>query len=180
LADVLRHAGGSVVVADEHDQVGKLLSIRHELPDVALIVSCASGAEGSPFLRSFDAMADAGENSAVDVAVEIARGQPADPAMLCYLTGPAGRPRGVLLSHANLIGAAEALRAAEDFRQSDNCLSFLPMAWTGDRRIVMDGPAGELRRNPEIKEFYLGLNEAGMRRSYREVAKARRRRRWVA
>jgi branched-chain amino acid transport system ATP-binding protein len=46
--------------------------------------------------------------------------------------------------------------------------------------IVMDGPAAELRRNPEIKEFYLGLNEAGMRRSYREVAKARRRRRWIA
>ena len=47
-------------------------------------------------------------------------------------------------------------------------------------RIMMEGPAAELRRNPEIKEFYLGLNEAGARRSYREVAKARRRRRWVA
>jgi branched-chain amino acid transport system ATP-binding protein len=47
-------------------------------------------------------------------------------------------------------------------------------------RIMMEGPAVELRRNPEIKEFYLGLNEAGARRSYREVAKARRRRRWVA
>jgi branched-chain amino acid transport system ATP-binding protein len=47
-------------------------------------------------------------------------------------------------------------------------------------RIVLDGPAVELRRNPEIKEFYLGLNEAGARRSYREVAKVRRRRRWVA
>ena len=47
-------------------------------------------------------------------------------------------------------------------------------------RIMLDGPAAELRRNPEIKEFYLGLNEAGARRSYREVAKVRRRRRWVA
>jgi branched-chain amino acid transport system ATP-binding protein len=47
-------------------------------------------------------------------------------------------------------------------------------------RIVLDGPAVDLRRNPEIKEFYLGLNEAGARRSYREVAKVRRRRRWVA
>jgi branched-chain amino acid transport system ATP-binding protein len=47
-------------------------------------------------------------------------------------------------------------------------------------RIMLDGPAADLRRNPEIKEFYLGLNEAGARRSYREVAKVRRRRRWVA
>jgi long-chain acyl-CoA synthetase len=132
LAAALRHAGVSVVVADEHDQVEKLLSIRHELPDLTLIVSCASGAEGPPFVRSFDAIADAGENSSVDVAFEIARGQPADPAMLCYLTGPTGRPRGILLSHANLIGAAEILSAAEHFRPSDNCLSFLPMAWIGD------------------------------------------------
>jgi branched-chain amino acid transport system ATP-binding protein len=47
-------------------------------------------------------------------------------------------------------------------------------------RIVLDGPAAELRRNPEIKEFYLGLNETGARRSYRDVVKVRRRRRWVA
>jgi branched-chain amino acid transport system ATP-binding protein len=47
-------------------------------------------------------------------------------------------------------------------------------------RIVMDGPAAELRRNPEIQEFYLGLNETGARRSYREIVRVRRRRRWVA
>jgi branched-chain amino acid transport system ATP-binding protein len=47
-------------------------------------------------------------------------------------------------------------------------------------RIVLDGPAADLQRNPDIKEFYLGLNAAGARRSYREAAKVRRRRRWVA
>jgi branched-chain amino acid transport system ATP-binding protein len=44
-------------------------------------------------------------------------------------------------------------------------------------RIVMQGPAASLRQNPEIKEFYLGLNEVGARRSYRDVRQHRRRRR---
>ncbi len=43
-------------------------------------------------------------------------------------------------------------------------------------RIVMQGPAKDLRENPEIKEFYLGLNEVGARRSYREARQHRRRR----
>jgi branched-chain amino acid transport system ATP-binding protein len=47
-------------------------------------------------------------------------------------------------------------------------------------RIVLDAPAAELRENPEIREFYLGLNEVGGRRSYRDARHHRRRRRVVA
>jgi branched-chain amino acid transport system ATP-binding protein len=46
-------------------------------------------------------------------------------------------------------------------------------------RIVMQGPAADLRENPEIKEFYLGLNEVGARRSYRDARQHRRRRQAV-
>ena len=35
-------------------------------------------------------------------------------------------------------------------------------------RIVLEGPADSLRQNSDIKEFYLGLNEAGARKSYRD------------
>jgi branched-chain amino acid transport system ATP-binding protein len=46
-------------------------------------------------------------------------------------------------------------------------------------RVVMDGPAAELRENPDVKEFYLGMSEEG-RRSYRDVRSYRRRKRWLA
>ena len=46
-------------------------------------------------------------------------------------------------------------------------------------RIVLDGPAEQLRENEDIKEFYLGLNQAGGRRSYREVKHYKRRKRWL-
>lgn len=46
-------------------------------------------------------------------------------------------------------------------------------------RVVMEGPAAELRENPDVKEFYLGLSEEG-RKSYRDVRSYRRRKRWLA
>ena len=47
-------------------------------------------------------------------------------------------------------------------------------------RIVLDGPADTLSRNSDVKEFYLGLNELGTRKSYREVKRYRRRKRWLS
>jgi len=46
-------------------------------------------------------------------------------------------------------------------------------------RIVLEGPAAALRENSDVKEFYLGLNESGLRRSYRDVKRYRRRKRWL-
>jgi len=47
-------------------------------------------------------------------------------------------------------------------------------------RIVLEGPAADLRENPEVRESYMGVNEVGARRSYRAVKRARRRQRWLA
>ena len=47
-------------------------------------------------------------------------------------------------------------------------------------RIVLDGPADTLRQNSDVREFYLGLNELGARKSYREVKRYRRRKRWLS
>ncbi len=45
-------------------------------------------------------------------------------------------------------------------------------------RVVMDGPAQELRENPDVKEFYLGLS-GDKRKSYRDGRSYRRRKRWL-
>ncbi|MFD0982018.1 ABC transporter ATP-binding protein [Tropicimonas aquimaris] len=46
-------------------------------------------------------------------------------------------------------------------------------------RVVMDGPAAELRENPDVKEFYLGVGDEG-RKSFRDVRSYRRRKRWLS
>ena len=46
-------------------------------------------------------------------------------------------------------------------------------------RVVMDGPAADLRENPDVKEFYLGMSDEG-RKSFRNVRSYRRRKRWLS
>ncbi len=46
-------------------------------------------------------------------------------------------------------------------------------------RVVLDGPADKLRGNDDVREFYLGLSEAGRRKSLRDIKFYKRRKRWV-
>ena len=47
-------------------------------------------------------------------------------------------------------------------------------------RIVLEGPADKLRANSDIKEFYLGLNDGGARKSYHDTKHYKRRKRWLS
>jgi branched-chain amino acid transport system ATP-binding protein len=47
-------------------------------------------------------------------------------------------------------------------------------------RIVLDGSPADLKDNADVREFYLGLNEVGGRKSYREVKHYKRRKRWLS
>jgi branched-chain amino acid transport system ATP-binding protein len=46
-------------------------------------------------------------------------------------------------------------------------------------RVVMEGEAQDLRENPDVKEFYLGMSDEG-RKSFRDVRSYRRRKRWLS
>jgi branched-chain amino acid transport system ATP-binding protein len=46
-------------------------------------------------------------------------------------------------------------------------------------KIVLEGPSHELRNNPDVKEFYMGMTRGGGRRSFKEVKAYRRRKRWM-
>jgi branched-chain amino acid transport system ATP-binding protein len=46
-------------------------------------------------------------------------------------------------------------------------------------RVVLDGMAGDLATNEDVKEFYLGISGSG-RKSYRDAKHYRRRKRWLA
>jgi branched-chain amino acid transport system ATP-binding protein len=47
-------------------------------------------------------------------------------------------------------------------------------------RIVLSGSPEQLKANADVREFYLGLNDVGKRKSYREVKHYKRRKRWLS
>jgi branched-chain amino acid transport system ATP-binding protein len=46
-------------------------------------------------------------------------------------------------------------------------------------KIVMEGAASDLRENPDVKEFYLGVASSGTLKSYKDVKSYKRRKRWL-
>ncbi|MGD9549575.1 MAG: ABC transporter ATP-binding protein [Burkholderiaceae bacterium] len=46
-------------------------------------------------------------------------------------------------------------------------------------RIVLEGQAQELRDNEDVREFYLGLDREGARKSFRDIKHYKRRKRWL-
>jgi branched-chain amino acid transport system ATP-binding protein len=46
-------------------------------------------------------------------------------------------------------------------------------------KIVMEGPSSELKNNPDVKEFYMGITQGGGRKSFKEVKSYKRRKRWM-
>ena len=136
---VLEHAEVSVIVAEDQEQVDKILSLKDKLPCLRLLVydnPLGLGEYEVPYLRSFDAVdAVGGEFAAAQagyVEAEVDKGGADDIALLAYTSGTTGRPKGVMLSHANLIASGEAFAASENVRATDEWLCYLPMAWVGD------------------------------------------------
>lgn len=58
---------------------------------------------------------------------------PADVATLIYTSGTTGNPKGVELTHANILSQVEALSHDFDVKEGDRFLSFLPAAHIADR-----------------------------------------------
>ena len=128
IARVLNHAGVAVVVAEDGEQVEKLVAIKDLVPGLRLVVQTAAyGMRQIEYgwLKSLEAVADAG----MGVTMQC---DPGDPALLHYATGSGGEVRGVTLTHAELLAAAKTLVGTMDVRQTDETLAWLPMAWFGD------------------------------------------------
>ena len=139
LAYVLAHAETSVVVAEDQEQVDKILALRDELPHLTLLVyDDPRGLRGydESLLSSFEEVREAGRQFAAAnpdfFATALAAGKPDDLALFSYTSGTTSRPKGVMLTHGNLFSAAEGLAAAEAIRPEDEHLAYLPMAWIGN------------------------------------------------
>jgi long-chain acyl-CoA synthetase len=66
--------------------------------------------------------------------------EPSSPAMLMYTSGTTGMPKGVLLSHANMICAGEAVASAQSLTGDDRVLSSLPLYHINGQCIATIAP----------------------------------------
>jgi len=136
---ILDHAEARFAVVEDQEQVDKLLHVREQCPRLEHIVyDDPRGLRhyAQPFLVSLERLQELGNKFAVDNPTyfedQIAKGRADDLAVICYTSGTTGNPKGVMLSHRNLIVTGQNAAAQEGLRSEDEVLAYLPMAWVGD------------------------------------------------
>jgi long-chain acyl-CoA synthetase len=142
LSYIVDHAEARFAVAEDQEQVDKLLQIRPQCPKLEFIVyddPRGLRAYSEPGLLSLAELEERGDKFALGAPTylddEMARGAAADTAVICYTSGTTGAPKGAMLSYRNLVEMARIASAREGLRPDDEALAYLPMAWVGDHML---------------------------------------------
>ena len=167
---VLSHSEVKIILAENEEQVDKLYEVREESPTVQRVIyDDPRGLEfnDDKWLIDYDKVIEQGRAHQQAhpgfYDDELARGGLDDVALICYTSGTAGDPKGVMLTHRNLTTAVREGVISEDWRHTDEVMAYLPIAWVGDTAVSVAGAmiCGMAVSCPESPETVL--------RDYREI-----------
>jgi long-chain acyl-CoA synthetase len=138
MAFPIQNANIEFAFAEDQEQVDKLLEILPQCPTLKKILyDDPRGMRHykQPQLVEYDKLRASGRESyRRDPAFldgEIAKGAAADPAAMFFTSGTTGVAKGVVHTHASLIGPSRTAAELEKLGEEDVVLAYLPPAWIG-------------------------------------------------
>jgi long-chain acyl-CoA synthetase len=138
MAFPIRNAEVAFAFAEDQEQVDKLLEILPQCPTLRRIYfDDARGMRhyAHSELRSYEELLAAGRNALArdraGIEARIAQGSSGDVAALFFTSGTTAAAKGVVHTHASLIGPSRAAAALDKLGADDVILAYLPPAWIG-------------------------------------------------
>jgi len=126
---VVRDAGNRVIVT-EQAFLDTVLAARDAIEDLEhVIVIDGEAPEGALSIADLEAMGDPG----FDFEASWRAVEPADVLCLIYTSGTTGPPKGVQLTHANMVAVWRACDEVQAIEPGGRMISFLPSAHIADR-----------------------------------------------
>ncbi len=144
VAFVIDHCDASIIVAEDQEQVDKILDMLDKLPKVRhVIFTDPRGLRkyDHPALLPFEAVEEKGRALAREqpglFEENVRRTSADDVAIICYTSGTTGNPKGAMLTFRNLLSMALSLDEVDPKRPDDEFVSFLPLAWIGEQMMSL-------------------------------------------
>jgi long-chain acyl-CoA synthetase len=118
------------IVVTEPAFLDRVLEARKSVPSIEHVV--VVDADGGDGLLAFDELLQTeGDTSEIERARQAV--EPDDLLTLIYTSGTTGPPKGVQITHGNMMSAVGSLREAIDFPEGSRVVSYLPMAHIAER-----------------------------------------------
>ena len=135
VAYIIKHSDSKFVIAEDQEQVDKILEIKNDIPNVQkLIYWDRKGMRKyeEPILISYDDMKKAGSsrsNTNPELFEElIARGKGTDVAQISYTSGTTSLPKGAMITHNAIIASARRMQECAPMDQGEDVITTLASA----------------------------------------------------
>lgn len=161
----------TVAIAEDQEQVDKLLDHQEQLPNLQRIIHIHTRGMrkySDERLVTFENVQGFGTilgNQQPELFDRlVAAGKGDDTAIICLTSGTTGQPKGAMLSFRNLLTMSIAFNEADPKRTQDEYVSLLPLAWFGEQLMSVAAPlvAGYTVNFPEKQETAMAdLREIG-------------------
>ena len=135
---ILNDSKSSLIFIENQEQYEKIKAIWSNCPSLKTIVLLDnSDTENIENVYTLNDLLDMGSeySKSVDLSFDslLNTAKPSDLLTLIYTSGTTGNPKGVMLSHENLIANMEGIGRLIDFETDDVFLSFLPLSHVFER-----------------------------------------------
>jgi len=136
VAYIINHSEAAMIVAEDQEQVDKILDLQAELPLLKKVIY--TDPKG---LWDYDDEILIDYYEVERMGLAIAQNNPelftanvhslkeTDLATICYTSGTTGNPKGTMLTHLNIISMVTSLNEADPKHPDDQFLSFIPLPW---------------------------------------------------
>ena len=134
------HCDAAVAVVENREYLEIFLKIWPQLPKLQAVV-LMEGESHEDRVRSWGWLRDLGGGIPdADLQARLEAQKPGDLCTLIYTSGTTGEPKGVMLSHQNIVWTAGMLANAYDLGGNESVISYLPLSHIAEQMVSFHGP----------------------------------------
>lgn len=139
MAYILDHCGARFVVAENQEQVDKVIDIQdqlHQFEHMIYVDPRGMRKYDHHTLHRFADIQEQGRAAYYEWSTDLNERRDKltydSISVMLYTSGTTGKPKGVVLSNRNIIESARNASEFDNLHAGDEILAYLPMAWVGD------------------------------------------------